>query len=359
MVNEQKWVDQPSSMRREDTLDAEAVAVFTRLHLPDATGIPEIRQFRGGASNLTYQLTFGDAAYILRCGPPGTKAKSAHDMEREFQVMRQLKPFYPAVPQTLVYCSDEKVIGRPFYIMEKKQGIILRSDLPEGLTLSPEEVRALCLHALDQLIALHQIDIEKAGLTAFGKGEGYVRRQIEGWSDRYTKAKTWNVPGFGSVTNWLKNNMPKEEYICFIHNDFRFDNLVLDPNDPRHITGVLDWEMATVGDRLMDLGNSLAYWVQADDDFIIKKFRRQPTHLPGMLTRREVVEYYSGKTGIVPASFRFYEVYGLFRLAAIAQQIYYRYYHRQTTNRAFSHFWFLAHYLQYRCKKVMNAGFGR
>jgi aminoglycoside phosphotransferase (APT) family kinase protein len=244
MVEQQKWIDQPVAMRREDLLDAEAVAAFAQQHLPGVTGIPEIRQFRGGASNLTYQLSFGNAEYILRCAPSGTKAKSAHDMEREFLVMRQLKPFYPAVPQVIVYCDDISVIGRPFYIMEKKRGIILRANLPEGLTMSPEKVRALCCSALDQLIALHQIDLPKAGLAEFGKGEGYIRRQIEGWSDRYQKAKTWNVPGFAGVMDWLKNNMPEQEHICFIHNDFRFDNLVLDPDNPQCISGVLDWEMA-------------------------------------------------------------------------------------------------------------------
>ena len=354
MVEQQKWLDQPVAMRGEDTLDAGAVADFARQHLPGVTGIPEIRQFRGGASNLTYQLSFGDTEYILRCAPSGTKAKSAHDMEREFQVMRQLKPFYPAVPQVIVYCDDISVIGRPFYIMEKKRGIILRANLPEGLTMSPEAVRALCCGALDQLIALHQIDLHKAGLAGFGKGEGYIRRQVAGWSDRYQKAKTWNVPGFAGVMNWLKNNMPEREHICFIHNDFRFDNLVLDPDNPQCISGVLDWEMATVGDRFMDLGNTLAYWVQEDDDWILKSFRKQPTHLPGMLTRREVVAYYCEKTGINLESFRFYEVYGLFRLAAIVQQIYFRYYHRQTHNPAFRNFWFLVHYLHYRSKKTIR-----
>jgi aminoglycoside phosphotransferase (APT) family kinase protein len=355
-ADNRKWLDRASPVRQEDVLDAVAVGAFVRAHVPGLTGIPEITQFRGGASNLTYQLAFENKVVILRCAPGGAKAKSAHNMEREFEVMRQLKPFFPAVPDTLIYCHDVAVIGRPFYLMEKIPGIILRANLPDGLDMSPDAVRALCCNAIDQLIHLHGIDIESSGLSGFGKGAGYVQRQVEGWSDRYKKAKTWNVPAFKGVMEWLAQHLPQEEHICFIHNDFRFDNLVLDPDDPPQIIGVLDWEMATVGDRFMDLGNTLAYWVQADDDFIYQYFRRQPTHLPGMMTRREVVGYYCEKTGIDPGSFRFYEVYGLFRLAVIAQQIYYRYYHRQTTNPAFRHFWFLIHYLHYRCKKAIRQG---
>jgi aminoglycoside phosphotransferase (APT) family kinase protein len=354
-LNVQTFSDRPSAMRREDALDPEVIGAYIREHIQGLVGTPEIRQFRGGASNLTYQVDFGEQSYVLRTAPTGTKAKSAHNMEREYRIMQQLKPFFPKVPNMIAYCADENIIGRPFFVMEKLNGIILRANLPQGLDLPETDVRALCKNAIDQLIALHQTDPMQAGLNQFGKGEGYMRRQVEGWSERYQKAKTWNVPSFTKVMHWLQHNMPKQEHICFIHNDFRFDNLVLSPTHPQEILGVLDWEMATMGDPFMDLGNALAYWVQAGDDFVFKKFRRQPTHLPGMMTRKEVVAYYCTQTGQKVDNFAFYEVYGLFRLAAIVQQIYYRYYHGQTTNPAFRNMWVLAHYLRWRCGRVMSA----
>lgn len=347
-------IDQALEVRGEDALDVEAIHQFVKAHLPDVQGELRMKQFRGGASNLTYQLSFDHADFILRCAPKGTKAKSAHDMAREFRVMQCLKPVYPYVPQMLAFCEDTTLIGREFYIMEKLTGIIPRANLPKDLKLSPEQTRQLCLSVIDKLIELHQIDVEKADLQQFGKGAGYCRRQIEGWTQRYQKAKTWNVPAFSYVMDWLAANLPQEERTCFIHNDFRFDNVVLNANDPMQVIGVLDWEMATVGDPLMDLGNSLAYWVQADDDFIHKMLRRQPTHLPGMLRRDEVVRYYCDRMGYRQQDFTFYEVYGLFRLAVIVQQIYYRYHHKQTRNKAYRHFWLLANYLYWRCRNLIR-----
>ena len=313
-----------------------------------------IKQFKGGASNLTYQLNYDNAVYILRCPPKGTKAKSAHDMAREFNIMQSIKPLFPYVPAMIAFCKDESLIGRQFYVMEKVAGIILRGKMPVGLSLNPEQTKQLCFNVLDKLIEIHRIDINAAGLQDFNKGQGYCKRQIEGWSDRYQKAKTWNVPSGKKVINWLKAHIPANESLCLIHNDFRFDNVVLDVSDPLKVIGVLDWEMATIGDPLMDLGNSLAYWVQADDDFLMRKMRRQPTHLPGMLTRRQAVEYYCGKMGFDAGNFTFYEVYGLFRLAVIAQQIYYRYYHKQTTNPVFKNFWLMVNYLVWRCGKLIK-----
>ena len=201
---------------------------------------------------------------------------------------------------------------------------------------------------------MHNVDYKAADLSHIGKGEGYTQRQISGWTGRYQKAKTWNVPRGRKVTDWLQDNIPSHEKICITHNDYRFDNLVLNPNNPQDIIGVLDWELATLGDPLMDLGNSLAYWVQADDDRVAKGTRRQPTHLPGMMTRQEVIEYYCNKQNLRAEDFAFYEVYGLFRLAAIAQQIYYRYHHKQTRNPAYKHIWFFVQYLMHRCRKIIN-----
>jgi aminoglycoside phosphotransferase (APT) family kinase protein len=346
-------IDQPKATRAEDALDINAVSAFVKSHYPNAHGALDIKQFPGGASNLTYQLNFDNVSLILRTSPKGTKAKGAHDMAREFRIMERLKPSYHYVPEMIALCSDESVIGREFYVMEKISGIIPRANLPKALTLSETEVNMLCRNVIDTLIELHKVDIQSTGLHELGKGIGYCQRQVDGWSERYKKAKTWNVPSCNYVIDYLKANVPQQEKTCFIHNDFRFDNVVLDEHNPTKVIGVLDWEMATIGDPMMDLGNSLAYWVQADDDFVAKQTRRQPTHLKGMLTRKEVIQYYCDQMGFDAKDFTFYEVYGLFRLAVIMQQIYFRYYHKQTTNKAFKNFWLLVNYMNWRCKRLI------
>lgn len=347
-------LDQPKDVREEDKLDEKIISEFVKQHDANVKGELRIKQFRGGASNLTYQLDFENTSLILRTSPKGTKAKGAHDMGREFNIMQKLKPVYPYVPQMIAFCKDESLIGREFYVMEKLIGIIPRANLPKDLVLNKNEVQTLCKSVIDKLIELHKVDIQTTGLNELGKGTGYCKRQIDGWTERYKKAKTWNVPSCNYVMDWLKANIPTEERSCLIHNDFRFDNVVLDAANPMNVIGVLDWEMATIGDPLMDLGNSLAYWVQADDDIVARQTRRQPTHLTGMFTRKEVVEYYCSKMNYRAEDFTFYEVYGIFRLAVIMQQIYYRYHHKQTTNPAFKNFWFLVNYMNWRCKRAIK-----
>jgi aminoglycoside phosphotransferase (APT) family kinase protein len=276
-------------------------------------------------------------------------------MGREYRIQKALGALFPLVPEMLAFCDDVTVIGCEFYVMRRINGLILRKDPPRDLTLTREKARELCLAMIDTLIRLHAVNIGGTDLEAMGKGSGYARRQIEGWCDRFRKARTWNVGGFEGVMGWLERHVPEDSGACVIHNDFRFDNVVLDAGDPARIIGVLDWEMATIGDPLMDLGNALAYWVQADDDFFIRALRRQPTHLPGMLTRREVVEYYTSKTGRATSNWVFYEVYGLFRLAVIAQQIYFRYQRGETRNPAFQNFWLFVNYLGWRCRRFIRA----
>jgi aminoglycoside phosphotransferase (APT) family kinase protein len=247
------------------------------------------------------------------------------------------------------------VIGSDFYVMERIGGTILRSRIPRELGLDAAATRQLCLSAIDRLVELHRIDAQRTGLAALGKGPGYVARQVEGWSQRYRAARTWNVPRFERVIGWLAEHQPADAGEVPIHNDFRLDNLVLAPGDPQRIVGVLDWEMATVGDPLMDLGGALAYWVQADDDrFMRAALRRQPSDAPGMLTREEIVARYCEQTGLSAEGWAFYEVFGLFRLATIAQQIYQRYHLRQTRNRAFRHYWLAVRYLDRRCRRIIR-----
>lgn len=328
-----------------------AVDAWLKAQVAGLEGSPEVTQFSGGASNWTYRLRYPSHDLVLRRPPAGTKAKSAHDMRREFQVQQALAPAFPFVPEMLALCDDPAVMGCDFYVMRYIDGIIPRASL--GVDLGPDDTRKLCLEVIDTLVQLHRIDPHSVGLQDLGRGAGYVGRQVQGWSERYRKAHTWNTPRFRRVMRWLERHMSDDVATCIIHNDFRLDNVVLDRSEPTRVIGVLDWEMATLGDPLMDLGSSLAYWVQADDDAIGRSLRRQPTHLPGMLTRAEVVEYYCAKMGFRPDNLAFYQVFGLFRLAVIAQQIYYRYHHKQSTNPAFKRLWFAVHYLHYKCWRLI------
>lgn len=336
-----------------------AVDGWLKVHLPELRGTPRVTQYSGGASNWTYRLAYDGDDLVLRRPPAGTKAKAAHDMAREYRLQSALKPVFPLVPAMRALCEDTSVLGAPFYVMDRLRGVVPRRELPGAERLTKAEVRRLCTNVLDTLVALHRVDHVGAGLEPFGAGEGYARRQIEGWARRYRDARTWNVPSADAVARWLierLDRLPSRARICVTHNDFRLDNVVLDGDDLTRVVGVLDWELATLGDPLMDVGNLLAYWTQADDDVVARRLRRQPTHLPGMLTRDEVIAYYCDKVDLDSGDMTFYEVYGLFRLAGIAQQIYYRYHRGETRNPAFRHLWLVVGYLHWRARRIMRGG---
>ncbi len=341
-----------SKVRPGEELDVAAVDAWLKPRVQGLEGSPRLTQYSGGASNWTYRLEYDSHDLVLRRPPAGTKARSAHDMGREFRIQKALSPLFPLVPEMIAFCDDPAVIGSDFYVMRRIDGIIPRAKL--GVDLDRSRTRALCLAVIDTLVRLHKVDAERAGLAGLGKGPGYARRQVEGWSERYRRARTWNAPTFRQVMAWLAANTPADVATCIIHNDYRLDNVVLDRTDPTRVVGVLDWEMATLGDPLMDLGGSLAYWIEAGDDFVARATRRQPTHLPGMLTRSEVVDYYCDRMGLRITGRAFYAVFGLFRLAGIIQQIYYRYHHKETRNQAFRHFWLMAHYLDRRCRRLIR-----
>lgn len=354
-------IDIGGTVRSGEELDIAAVEQWLKSQGMDLQGNPRVTQYSGGASNWTYRIEYDNQDLILRRPPAGTKAKSAHDMVREYTVQKALKPAYPLVPDMVALCTDEAVLGCDFYVMQRVEGIIPRANLPREINFGKTEVRQLCINVLDALIDLHQVNYQGTELASLSKNTGktdpnqpgYCQRQVEGWDKRYEKARTLNVPSFKLVRRWLKSNLPADSKTCVIHNDWRFDNVILDPQEPTRVIGVLDWEMATLGDPLMDLGSALAYWVQPDDNMILRAMRRQPTHLPGMFSRKEVVQYYLDKTGMHTSNWTFYEVFGMFRLAVIAQQIYYRYYHKQTRNPAFKNFWLIVHALHVRCLKLM------
>jgi aminoglycoside phosphotransferase (APT) family kinase protein len=261
------------------------------------------------------------------------KAASAHDMKREFLIQSRLQPVYPLVPSMIALCDDQAVMGSDFYVMERVVGDIFRRDVPEGVT--PADVSVMADSLINGLVQLHAVDATI--LAELNKGPGYVQRQVEGWSKRYRNALTDDVPNGEKVMAWLDANRPADVASCVIHGDWRIDNVVFNLEQAR-IVGVLDWELATVGDPLMDLGSSLAYWVDRDDESAFAALRRQPSHLPGMPTREEFVQRYLQLSGRSCADFTFYEVFGLFRLAVIIQQIWARYRAGQTTNPAFAGF---------------------
>jgi aminoglycoside phosphotransferase (APT) family kinase protein len=351
--------DEAVQVRDEDAFDVPAVAGWLREHAAEhwrdrLDGTPDVRQFPGGASNLTYRLDWPGTTLILRRPPTGVKAKGAHDMGREHRIQAALAPVFPLVPEMVAHCDDEAVIGAPFYVMSRVEGTIPRREL--GVELGEQQTATLCGGFWDVLVQLHSVDPTAAGLDSLGKGEGYVARQVSGWTTRLDNARTDDMGDWSDITDWLAAEQPPDAGSCLIHNDFRLDNVVLSPDDPVHVAGVLDWEMATVGDPLMDLGGALGYWVQEDDDEFFREFRRQPSNAPGMWTRDQVVDYYGERTGrtVTAEQWRFYEVFGLFRLAVIAQQIWYRYYHRQTTNEAYAVFGPAVGYLEQRCRTVVG-----
>lgn len=348
-------IDKSTKVRQGEELDFKRVAEFLKDNIPGLSGDLTVEQFPSGYSNLTYLIRMDGTKLILRRPPIGRKARTAHDMSREYRILKALKPVFPYCPTPLVYSEDESVMGCSFYVMERIKGVILRRDIPAGLTLSPGQMTSLCDDLLDVHYQLHSVDYRAVGLDGLGKPEGYVKRQVDGWSERYRAARTEDAPSFEDVMKWLSQEMrPDYARPAVIHNDYKFDNVVLDPTASMKIIGVLDWEMATIGDPLMDLGSSLAYWVQADDPLELQTIRTLPTNLRGALTRNEMVQRYAKKAGITINDFNFYYCFGVFRLAVIAQQIYYRFYHGQTKDPRFKALIVAVHNLELTALRVMR-----
>jgi len=339
-------IDQAASIRSGEELPVRLVEEFIHDEIGGLTGPLSVRQFPGGHSNLTYLITVGDREMVLRRPPHGTKAKSAHDMGREYRMLSALQDVYPYCPRPLAYTEDEQIMGCPFYLMERIAGIIIRKDMPMDLRMTSDQTRRLFERVLEVQYELHAIDYHKIGLSDFGKPEGYVQRQVLGWNGRYRKARTPDAPEGEEVMAWLEANMPGDtDRPGIIHNDYKFDNVVLDPENPFRVVGVLDWEMTTIGDPLMDLGCTLGYWIQPGDPEEMQVMRMMPTDAKGALTRAEMVRLYAELSGRTMDNFAFYHCFGLFRLAVIAQQIYYRYYHGQTRDERFKSFIFGVHVL--------------
>lgn len=320
-------IDRAESVREGEALDEGRLGDWLVEHVGEFEGSePEVRQFRAGHSNLTYLLVDESGAeYVLRRPPHGAHVESGHDMSREWQVLEALEGVYEKVPRPLARCDDDSVIGAPFYVMERVRGVILRGGSPDVEGLGAETMGELSEAFVREFVELHDFEYERAGLEGFGRPDGYVDRQIDGWIRRYRDSQTDEIDGMSTASTWLREHKPESSGASLIHNDFKFDNFVLDPDDLTSVVAVLDWEMATIGDPLMDLGTSLAYWVEPDDSEVLKSLDVSPTAAPGTYSRREVVERYEEESGRDCSEILFYYVYGLYKVAVIGQQIYYRY----------------------------------
>jgi len=343
-------------VRKGEDLDWTSLDRHLKRVLPHLEGEVGVSQFAGGKSNLTYRLKYANDDLVVRRPPFGTKAKTAHSMIREYRIMNELKPVYPSVPDTLYYSDDESVIGSEFYVMRKVDGVLISNQIPAEWNFTPEDTRRFCTAFWEKLIELHQVDCIEAGLGDFGKPEGYVERQVLGWNRRFERVITPDVDHFAAVRDWLVANMPNDTTRpSILHGDYRIDNVILDQEDPCNILAVLDWEICALGDPLMDLGNSLAYWVQDDDPPGLKNLVIQPSNAPGMLTRSAILKLYQDRTGIDTSGFTFYQVYGYWRLAVILQQIYFRYFHGQTRDERFKTFGISAQHLGEHCQMLISA----
>ena len=294
-----------------------------------------VQQFTHGYSNLTYLLQIENKEFVLRKPPKGA-IKRGHDMSREFKVQKGVAKAFSKVPKMFGFCDDERILGSDFYIMEKMEGIILNFKEAKTRNIVANDYKTIANSWLNTLVELHNVDYHNIGLGDLGKPEGYVERQVKNWGKQYLKAKTDEVPEAEMVMQWMKENQPKKYDHCLIHNDFKYDNVVFKNNNWKDISAVLDWEMATLGDPLMDLGTSLGYWTIATDHDFVKQGIPSPTIFEGNPIRSEIANLYAEKSGKNIDNVVFYYVFGLFKIAVIAQQIYFRYNKGWTTDPRFA-----------------------
>jgi aminoglycoside phosphotransferase (APT) family kinase protein len=325
-------------VRDDERFDEARLAAYLRGKLPGSDFPLTVRQFGGGAANLTYLLSFGAHEYVLRRPPLGPLARSAHDMGREFKVLSVLHRAYPQAPQAYLHCDDPEIIGAEFFVMERRHGLVVRKALPDLYAQFPDAPRQMSLALVDALADLHAVDYNAIGLGELGKPAGFVERQIEGWYKRWQAAKTEDVPEMGAVYEWLKKNVPAPSRFALVHNDYKLDNVMLAGDDPGHIIAIFDWDMATLGDPLSDLGALLAYWTEPSDPAYLQALSMMPTGNLGFPARAELVERYAERSGRPVEHIRFYRVLGLFRVVVIIAQIYIRFARGQTHDQRFAAF---------------------
>jgi aminoglycoside phosphotransferase (APT) family kinase protein len=311
---------------------------FLSEKLPAAGELVEIEQFPGGHSNLTYLLRCEQRELVLRRPPLGPVPPKAHDMAREFRVLEAIGPHFPAAPRVELLCEDPAILGTVFYLMERRRGVILRRSAPADAFDAGDYPRRVSEAFIDCLAELHAIDIRRHGLDHLGRPEGFLERQVRGWSERWQRAKTTDLAQMDRLSRWLTDHRPPSPPATVVHNDFKLDNLMLDPADPGRVAAVLDWEMATVGDPLVDLGIVLCYWPEPGDPPSRREAISPLTTEPGWPSRRELLDRYQARSGLDLSAILYYEVFGVFKLAVVLQQIYYRYFVGQTKDQRFRDF---------------------
>ena len=297
-----------------------------------------VEQFPGGHSNLTYLLRIGGKEYVLRRAPLGPVPPKAHDMAREFRVLQAVHPHFPEAPEVYVLCEDAGVIGAVFYLMERRRGIVVRKEIPPQIRAIPDYARKISETLVDTMVRMHAVDIQKHGLTSLGKPEGFVERQVKGWTERWQRSQTTPLPEMDEVAEWMMRTLPRELPPTLVHNDFKLDNIMLDEHDPSRVVAVLDWEMTTVGDPLIDVGLTLCYWGLGGAPHLTGEDAEGMMSGPGWFTREEFVDRYASRTGRDLSAIGWHEVLGYFKLAVILQQIYYRWYKGQTKDDRFRDF---------------------
>jgi aminoglycoside phosphotransferase (APT) family kinase protein len=334
-------------IRPGEELDWKALELYLIEHLSsklddgaiDPNAKFEVDQFPGGHSNLTYRICFGGREFVMRRPPFGPVAPTAHDMPREYRLLAAINPHFPLAPKPYLLCEDANVIGAPFYLMERRCGIVVRQTIPPEIGDDLELRHRIGENLVDTLAGLHAVELETTGLIKIGKPQGFVKRQVDGWAGRWERAKTSESAEMTGTAQWLIERLPPDpERPSLVHNDYKLDNIMLDPADPARIVAILDWEMCTVGDPLVDLGLLLCYWPQADDPDIFSDSLRSVTMLPGWMKRSEIIERYAERSGRDVSNIAYYHTLAVFKLAVVIQQIYYRYHVGQTKDARFADF---------------------
>ena len=323
-------------VRADERLDTSRLEPYLRERLAGAEGPLEIGQFGGGHANLTYLLRYGATEYVLRRPPLGPVAPSAHDMGREHRVLANLWRVYPLAPRSYLLCEDAGVIGAPFHVMERRHGIVIRTDLPARFQGDPVLARRIGEMIVDTLAALHKVDPEAAGLGGLGRPEGFVERQLAGWTKRWHAAKGEDDPRVDAIVAWLEASCPESSETTLIHNDYKLDNMLVESDHPAHAVALLDWDMCTRGDPLMDLGYLLNYWVEPDDPHDWRAAAAMPTWRDGFPSRAEAALRYGAQTGFALNDLLWYRVFGAFKIAVILQQIHIRWRRGQTRDQRFA-----------------------
>jgi aminoglycoside phosphotransferase (APT) family kinase protein len=326
-----------TAIRAEEQLDLEALSSYLEeVGFSHGRGI-SVEQFPGGHSNLTYLLTLeGGGEYVLRRPPLGPVAPKAHDMVREYRILRAVHPVFPPAPRPALCCEDLSVLGAPFYLMERRRGMVVRRENPPEIGDDVHLRRRIGAALLDTLVRLHSLDAGQPPISGLGKPDGFLARQLAGWSGRWERSRTRDLPAMESLMEWLAARLPAASGAALLHNDYKLDNVMLDPTDPTRVVAVLDWEMSALGDPLIDLGILLCYWPEANDPPERRESISPVTASPGWPTRAELVERYAAKSGRDVSRIAYYEIFALFKVAVVLQQIYYRYHQGQTTDARFA-----------------------